>query len=156
MKLLLIFHVAGATVGLVSGTVSMFARKAGLLHRRAGNVFVVSMLAMCAAAIVIATFHAEPINVVAGTLTAYLVATARITARPFADPRRRLERALIVITLVAGSGAVLLGLQDDGGVRAPLFMFGLVGVSGSIGDFKTLRAGTLTGTVRLTRHLWRM
>lgn len=156
MNALLIVHVAGASVGLLSGMTALFSRKGGQVHRRSGKVFVVSMLTMCAAAIVLAAFNAQPINLVAGSLTAYLVATALITVRPVSDPARRLERALMVAAFCAGLGAVALGLQQGGGLRVPLFLFGLLGVLGSIGDYKTLRAVRLAGAPRLARHLWRM
>jgi hypothetical protein len=126
------------------------------VHRQSGKVFVGSMLAMCAAAIVLAALNAQPINLVAGSLTAYLVATAMITVRPVADPARRLERGLMVAAFCAGVAAIALGMAQEGGIRIPLFLFGLLGVLGSIGDFKALRAGTLAGAPRLTRHLWRM
>jgi uncharacterized membrane protein len=156
MTMLLVVHVAGASIGLLAGMTAMFSRKGGQLHRRSGKVFVVSMLAMCVAAIVIATVRAQPINLVAGTLTAYLVATAMMTVRPVSDPARRLARSLMAAAFCAGIAAVALGLRQDDGVRVPLFMFGVLGVLGSIGDFKALRAGTLAGAPRLTRHLWRM
>jgi hypothetical protein len=156
MKMLLVAHIAGAALGLLSGMIALFTRKGGYFHRRAGRVFVYSMLLMCAAAVVLATFKAQPINLVAGSLTAYLVATALITVRPVSDPARRLERGLMVAAFGIGLGAVALGLGEEGGVRIPLFMFGLLGVLGSVGDFKTLQAGRLSAAVRLTRHLWRM
>jgi uncharacterized membrane protein len=156
MKVLLLVHVAGASIGLLSGMTAMFSRKGGPLHRQSGKVFVVSMLAMCAAAIVLAALNAQPINLVAGTLTAYLVATAVITVRPVSDPARRLERALMVAACGAGVAAVALGLWYGGGTQIPLFMFGLLGVLGSIGDYKALRTGRLAGAPRLARHLWRM
>src|SRR5262245_23145885 len=126
MKALLIVHIAGASIGLLSGTTSMFSTKGGQRHRQSGKVFVASMLAMCAAAIVIAAVKAQPINLVAGSLTAYLVATAMITVRPVADPARSLERGLMAAAFSAGIAAVALGLREAGGVRAPLLLFGVV------------------------------
>jgi len=41
-----VLHVGGGAVGLGSGLVAAIARKGGFLHRRAGRVFVVSMLVM--------------------------------------------------------------------------------------------------------------
>jgi hypothetical protein len=41
-----ILHIGGGTIGLASGLVAQFARKGGYLHRKAGNVFFVSMLVM--------------------------------------------------------------------------------------------------------------
>jgi uncharacterized membrane protein len=155
MKFLLLLHVAGATAGLFAGTTALCSRKGGHLHRQSGKVFVVSMLAMCAGGIAIAVFRSQPINVVAGTLTAYLVATATLSVRPVSDPARRLERALMLLAFAVGIAAVAFGVGDST-FRAPLFMFGVLGVLGSFGDFKALRAGTLVAPSRLRRHLWRI
>jgi len=38
----LVAHIAGASVGMVSGKVALFARKGGRLHRQAGNLFFVN------------------------------------------------------------------------------------------------------------------
>src|SRR5260370_6461799 len=43
---LLILHICGATVGLLSGTAALIFRKGFRWHRAAGNVFFVSMLIM--------------------------------------------------------------------------------------------------------------
>jgi hypothetical protein len=55
------------------------------------------------------------------------------------------------IVAVASPDGRLFGLPSF-----PFFLFGVLGVSGAIGDFKTLRAGVLRGAPRLSRHLWRM
>jgi hypothetical protein len=41
---LLIFHICGAIVGLLSGTAALIFRKGFRYHRAAGNVFFASML----------------------------------------------------------------------------------------------------------------
>ena len=64
--MILVAHIAGAAIGLLSGMIALFTRKGGDFHRRAGRVFVYSMLLMCAAAVVLATFKVQPINLVAG------------------------------------------------------------------------------------------
>ena len=42
---LLIVHICGGILGVLSGGVALFVRKGSRLHRRAGNVFVIAMLA---------------------------------------------------------------------------------------------------------------
>ena len=37
-----------------------------------------------------------------------------------------------------------------------MFVFSAVSIAAAIGDWKMLRAGGLTGTPRIKRHLWRM
>jgi hypothetical protein len=51
----------------------------------------------------------------------------------------------------AGVAAIALCLRQEGGARIPLFLFGLLGMLGSIGAFKVLRAGTLPGATHAKR-----
>lgn len=156
MKFLLLVHVCGASLGLLAGATALFSPKGAAVHRQSGTVFVVSMLLMCAAAIALAVTNAQPINIVAGTLTAYLVATAGITVRPVSESGRWLQRGLMVVAFCTGVAAIALGLESANAERIPLLLFGALGVLGSVGDVKALRAGKLAGGPRLARHLWRM
>lgn len=45
-NLILFLHIAGGTVGIISGAVALLSRKGGRSHRIAGTVFLVSMLIM--------------------------------------------------------------------------------------------------------------
>jgi uncharacterized membrane protein len=72
-----ILHIGGGAIGLASGTVAALARKGGALHRKAGNIFVVSMLVMGVFAIYLAVVEPDQItNVFIGILAIYLVSTA--------------------------------------------------------------------------------
>src|SRR5688572_1669921 len=156
MRTLLIIHVIGAAVGLVAGATALASAKGARLHRRSGKIFVAAMLTMSTSAIVLAVFRTQPLNVVAGLLTAYLVATALTTVRPRSAAMRRLDIGLMLGALVAGVVAIGLATGGEPGSRIPFLMFGLAGVLGSIGDLKMLRAGRLTRVPKIARHLWRM
>src|SRR5688500_5462886 len=119
LHLLLIVHVTGAAVGLFAGMISMAAAKGGPVHRRSGMVFAIAMLTMCAAAVVIAVFRSQPINIVAGTLTAYLVVTALTTLRQPSRAVRRLDRGMMTLGLTAGIAAGAIGAAG-GPFRVPL------------------------------------
>src|SRR6266700_3606763 len=85
---LLMLHICGAIVGLLSGFMAMALRKGSGLHGAAGNVFFVSMLSMSAAGAYMAAFiKPNNGNVMGGVLTFYLVGTGWMTAR-------RRERAI--------------------------------------------------------------
>ena len=45
-NLILFLHIAGGTLGIISGAVALLSRKGGRMHRLAGKVFLVSMLTM--------------------------------------------------------------------------------------------------------------
>ena len=73
-NLILFLHVAGGTVGIISGAIALLSRKGGRAHRIAGTVFLVSMLIMASIGAATSPFLPVPsmTNVAAGTLTLYL------------------------------------------------------------------------------------
>jgi uncharacterized membrane protein len=164
VPLLLPIHIVAAAIGLVSGAVALTAAKGRWLHRTSGIVFVYTMVAMCATATVAAVVKGQVTNVMAGSLTAYLALTGLMTVRPQAARSRRLDVGLMLMALVLGLAATAAGFaafaSPDGRVFGypppPYLMFGVMGLSGAAGDWKTLRSGTLRGAPRLARHLWRM
>jgi uncharacterized membrane protein len=164
MPVLLPIHILGAAVGLVSGAIALSAGKGGRLHRASGKVFAYAIFTMCGAAVAIAVVKGEAVNVMAGTLTAYLAFTGVSTVRPPSPGSRRRDVALMLVALGLGlatfAGALVAIARPSGKIFGippyPFFMFGVLGLSGAYGDFKTMRAGGLRGAQRLSRHLWRM
>jgi len=77
---LLLLHIIAGTLGMLSGF-AVFLHKGSRQHGVAGNVFVISMLSLSASGLYLAVMKSQPGNVLGGTLTFYLVATAWITAR---------------------------------------------------------------------------
>src|SRR5256885_14516303 len=71
---ILIIHICGGVVGLLSGAAAMSFRKGSRPHRLAGNIFFVAMLVMGSSAVYLG-------NVVGGLFACYLVTTAWLTAR---------------------------------------------------------------------------
>src|SRR5262249_3437204 len=58
-------HIGGGTVGLLSGTVALLARKGGKLHRRSGNIFLAAMLVMAGIGAVVAPFLPDRVSAMA-------------------------------------------------------------------------------------------
>ncbi len=78
---LLLLHITAGTLGMLSGFVAVFLRKGSRQHGLAGKVFVVSMLSLAASGVYLAILKHQPGNILGGTFTFYLVATAWLTAR---------------------------------------------------------------------------
>jgi hypothetical protein len=163
MDITLAAHIVAGGLGLVTGYLALFSGKGGALHRTSGRLFVYAMLAMAAGGLVMAAGRGvAPSNIPAALLTSCLVITGFITVRPPARRSRRLDVALMLVTLGVGlaSLAIGIGAVADGGPRRglafPMFMFGVVGVLAAAGDLRMIRAGGVTGALRLARHLWRM
>ena len=168
MKAAYFVHILAGTIGLLTGYVALLVVKGGTVHRRAGMLFVYSMLAMCAGGLAIAAVRgiAPEINVPAALITSYLLITALTTVRPL-PAGSTLERGVSVGgTMVAlGVAAVMstfaVQAVANGGTRNgmpafPFVMFASFGLLGAWGDWRVMRSGPRKGGQRLARHLWRM
>ena len=163
---ILILHICSGTVGMLSGFVAVFFRKGSRRHAIAGDTFVISMLTLGASGVYLAIMKSQPGNILGGTLTFYLVATAWLTAR-----RKNKEGetsifdwgALLVISTVAafemtyGLEAAYspTGLQFDY-PPGPYFFLGTVAMLAVVGDIRMLARCGIAGAQRVARHLWRM
>ena len=163
---ILVSHIAGASIGIVSGAVALTARKGEGLHRAAGTVFFVSMLVMAGVGAAVAPFLPVPqwSSVAAGILTFYLVATAWTTVRRKEGTVGRAEKVGLAAALgVAAYGAVFAALASrsptgmiDGAPPQAFFVFLLVGAIAAACDLKLILRGGISGASRIARHLWRM
>ena len=165
MRMTLVVHVIAGSLGLLSGYVALYASKGAELHRRAGIVFVCSMLTMATAGFTIAIARgvAPAINVPAALLTSSLVITALTTVRPSSVMSRRIDTAAMITLLATGLTSLAFAVQAfaNGGQRNgmpafPFIMFGLAGTLAGAGDLRILRTAPLRGARRVARHLWRM
>lgn len=159
---LLGFHVAMGVVALAAGLIAIAAPKGGLSHRRAGLVFVYTMIATGITAAVISAYEGKSIG--GGTLTVYLVFTAFTAVRPLPALRRGVDIALMALAVSLAAATYLgaftalgkPGNQLNGVPAGMLFFLGTVLLFAAIGDFRMIRAGGIQGTRRLARHRWRM
>jgi hypothetical protein len=167
-----VLHVGGGTIGLMSGMTAAFAPKGGGVHRAAGKVFVVSMLVMAAfAAYLAVAMPGQIVNLVIGTFTFYLVATAWMTVwrRNGAAAGLPEKIALFVVLCLCAPFGVLsfqlaAGLQPfidsavplKGPVLIAIYGFTLVTFIAAACDVRMMLAGGISGAPRIARHLWRM
>ena len=165
-NLILFLHIAGGTVGIISGAIALLARKGGRLHRAAGTVFLVSMLTMATIGAATSPFLPVPSmpNVVAGTLTLYLVATGWVAIKRENGRIGRFEKSGLGVALAivaAGATFILMAMNSPTGTvgKTPpqaFYVFAIVGAIAAAGDLKMILRGGLSGSARIARHLWRM
>jgi|SRR5579872_1418056 len=160
---LLMLHIAGGTLGMLSGFAAMFLRKGSRRHSIAGQVFVASMLVMSSCGFILAMMKSEPGNILGGAFTFYLVSTAwMITRRK--DAPGILELAALLVVLPIAATEITFGLQaalSPTGLKygfppAPYVLMGSIAVLATVGDIRMLVRGGVSATQRLSRHLWRM
>ena len=161
---ILVLHICGGLVGLLSGAAAMTFRKGSRWHGLSGNVFVTSMLTMAAAGITLAVMKFQPGNIIGGTLTFYLVATAWITAKRRAPETGLLDWGALLVVLTLAVVQVTWGAEaamSPTGTKYdyppwPYFFMGSIAVLAMIGDVRMIARQGITGTQRIARHLWRM
>lgn len=161
-RALLMIHICGAVVGLLSGFLAMAVRKGAGLHQVAGTIFFVAMLGMSGGGAIIAAFiHPVMLNVVAGLLTFYLVSTAWRAARRRHSGTDAFDYAAFLLILGVGIAAVAFGLDRPTytASRVPptaFFIFGSIALLFAAADVRMFIRGGYIGTQRIARHLWRM
>ena len=161
---LLVLHITGGIVGLLSGGLAMLYRKGSEGHRTAGKVFVVSMLIMAACATYLAVLKHQMGNIIGGPLTFYLITTAWLAGRKGNQKPGIFDRGALVMALVIGISLWTLGLllvrgqvKPQPGVPIGMsFFLGTVPLLAAAGDVRMLVRGGISGTPRVVRHLWRM
>lgn len=161
---ILLLHILGGTIGLLSGAAAMFFRKGSPRHVLAGRVFVASMLVMGAGAAYLGVIKHQPANVGGGIFTFYLILTAWLTARRADGETSKLDWAALLIPSVLGILSCMNGIQvvrngasSQAGVPVGMIFFmSSVQLLAASGDIRMLLRGGLFGTRRIARHLWRM
>ena len=161
---LLFLHIVAGTLGMLSGFVAVFLLKGSRRHGIAGNVFVIAMLCLSASGVYLAVMKSQPGNILGGTLTFYLVATAWLTARRRDGEPGILDWGALLVVLAVGAAQVTFGLEaafSPTGLKYgypawPYFFMGSVALLAATGDIRMLVRRGISGTPRIARHLWRM
>src|SRR6266436_1981848 len=161
---ILLAHICGGTLGLLSGTAAMTFRKGSPRYVLAGKVFVASMLTMGAVAVYLAITRHQPSNIGGGIFTFYLIGTAWLTARRRDGETGRFDwvallipLALGILTWMNGLKVVRSGASSQDGVPVGMsFFMGSVMLLAAAGDVRMLARGGVFGAKRIARHLWRM
>src|SRR4051812_32364667 len=154
---MLVVHIAGGAVAAPAGCMALVVRKGSRLHRRSGDVFVISMLLMASGGAYIALRKSQPFNVFVGTFTFYLVSTAALVVLRKPKQNGRVEFALMLVALAAGFTSLAFAFRTP--VKAHVIgysIFAAIALLSAAGDIRMLLRGGVAGAQRLVRHIWRM
>src|ERR1700760_1482396 len=161
---MLVFHICSGTVGVISGFIAVALRKGSKWHGKVGNVFFVAMLGLGLSGAYMGLMKSQVTNVLAGTLTCYLVSTSWLTARRREGTPGIFDWVALLFILVVGAAEIVFGIQaiqSPTGMKYgypfwPYAIFGLVALLAAAGDIRMLMRRGISGTQRVARHLWRM
>jgi len=161
---MLLLHICVGTLGVLSGAVAISFRKGSRWHRLTGMVFAISMLTLGASGAYMAFMKFQPGNILGGTFTFYLVATAWMTAKRRDEKRNIFDRAALVVVFALTATELTFAFQamrNQTGLKygypaGPYFFMGSVALLALAGDVRMLVRGGVSGAQRIARHLWRM
>ena len=164
--MILILHIAGGAIGILTGWIASASRKGQKLHRISGQTFFVAMFVSYLIAACVAPFlndGARP-NTVAGILALYLLFSGVAAARRRQFKASQAERiGLLFALFITAMGAwfafeSFLGPAGniDGSPPEAFAVFIIMGCFAIIGEVRVLMRGQLSNADRIKRHLWRM
>ena len=158
-------HIGGAFAGLVSGGAALLVRKGERLHRLAGHLFFIAMLAMSGVGALVAPFlpEGQAPNVMMGAFPFYLVSTgwAVVRRKPHRTGCFEISAAALAGVLAACCIAyVWFSSQGPHPLPSPEgpvldALACLVTLAVTL-DVRVIRTGGVAGAARVSRHLWRM
>jgi hypothetical protein len=161
---IMVVHILGGSIALLSGAGALTLRKGGRWHARAGTAFFAAMLVLTVTGSLIAALKPERATAVIGIITCYLVATSWWTARHRDGKAGRFEVAALAVVAACALAELGFGLIAMNSPRGridllpwqPMLVFAaLAGLAAAL-DLNFIRRRQLSGAQRIGRHLWRM
>jgi uncharacterized membrane protein len=164
IQTLIYIHAFFGGVGLITGMISIFVKKGGINHKKAGKVFSYSMVFSSLLSLFIAWMpnHENLFLFLIGVFTIYMVLSGNraLTLKASVKSEADLIDKSISGTMLLAS-AVMVGLGGYGVVtqvnNSVLYLFfGVIGVSLTMGDFKTFKTFTQNRNLSVINHIGRM
>lgn len=163
---LLVAHIGGGAIGIVTGLAILFTRKGSRLHRGIGLVFLVAMGITYLIGAGVAPFldEGQRPNFTAGVLALYLLLSGWRAARGGDKPAGLPEALGLVAALgIAGMGVLFMQMAKangtgsvDGSPPQSIILFISAGSLAAAGEANVLLRRRIAGVSRRVRHLWRM
>jgi len=162
--MLVYLHILVGAFALISGVIAFSAQKGASLHKKSGLFFVITMLIISSTGAFLAALNGETLNVVAGCLTFYLVATAYLVVHPFKKRDRLYNTLLMFFGLIVGVSGMIVAVStlNDGGTKIDgqptqvLIVFSAIALLASVSDLRIVLSNRLKGNKKFIRHIWRM
>ncbi len=135
--ILIIFHAVLGGLALISGTISLFAKKGKKAHKKSGIVFYYSMTSCALSAMLISVLpnHINPFLFSIGIFSLYFVLTGK-RALNFKNETTSLflDKTIALIMALTGILMILLPILVTSNINIVLLVFGLMGIFFSTRD----------------------
>jgi len=156
---ILFLHIAAGVVALATAGMALVAHKGARVHRLSGRTYAAAMLGVGLTTFVLVALKPNAFLFAIGIFSLYLVFTGWRAARLRDGRPRGADHAaggLMALTggvmMAAGLGELLSG----GSQPVILLVFGSIGLTLALTDWRDWRRGPVRGGERIGRHLTRM
>ena len=156
---LLFLHITAGSLSLRTGSLNMILPKGGKMHQKIGRLFVTGMMLTGASALFMAQIKPNPFLFIIGVFTLYLVGTANRSIKSKQNKLLLIDWVYTLGMFVFGSIFIIWGgitLANSDGMRAPMFVFGSIGLYSVYQDFNNYNGKSTDPNRRLFIHIGRM
>ena len=157
---ILFLHILAGVIALGAAGVAVGSAKGGRLHRRSGKLYTLAMLVTGLSALGLSVIHPNAFLLAVGIFSLYLVFTGWRAAILRDGCPRRLDQAGGAVMALAGVGMLGWGahglIAGNGAAPVILLVFGSIGLTMALADWRDWARGPITGKARIARHLGRM
>jgi hypothetical protein len=161
-SLLLGIHITAGTLGLIAALLATLNKALNLSHRwhiYTGNAFVIAMATIFLTATAMSLLKPNVFLLLVGIFSFYMAFSGWRYAKNRKGTPTRLDWLTVGTMLVASAIMLLFGIYlnlQGNGLGVVIIVFGLIGGSLALSDYRSLRNGGVTGKARITRHLTMM
>lgn len=162
-KIFLVIHIIAGTIGLLSGTINIIAKKGDKRHRLVGKFFLYSMLTVGVSAFVLSTLHKNYFLFIVGVFTFYMAATGdrylSLKGLNSGQKSKLIDWLLTIFMLLFGLAFIVFGiyhLTRSNTFGIVFIVFGFIGLRMVASDIKNYNGKSESANYWLTAHLQRM
>ena len=162
-KIFLVIHIIAGTIGLLSGTINIIAKKGDKRHRLIGKFFLYAMLTVGLSAFVLSTMHENYFLFIVGVFTFYMAATGdrylSLKGLNSGQKPKQIDWLLTIAMLLFGLAFIVFGiyhLTRSNTFGIVFMVFGFIGLSMVAADIKNYKGRSEIANYWLTAHLQRM
>lgn len=159
IQILIYIHAAFGGIALLTGFISIIARKGSSLHKKFGLIFFYSMFTSGLIAMIVAFMpkHESPFLFAVGIFSLYFVLTGK-RALNFKrkNPDLRIDRWISAIMIMSGVLMILLPIILTKSINIILVVFAIVGIAFSVKDLMLYKNTERLRKAWLKLHLGKM
>lgn len=159
IQILIYIHASFGGIALLTGFISMSAKKGNTIHKKFGLIFFYSMMISGITAMIVAFMpnHESPFLFAVGIFSLYFVLTGKRALKfKRENPNLKTDRMISIIMIIAGVLMILLPMILTKSINIILVVFALIGIVFSLRDLLLYKNPKRLRKAWLKLHLGKM